>query len=171
MRVHSVEFMRIRRGRSKQDKARAGCGWVAFAMAMNVEHNLERNNLNGKIAGYRVRRAQNGLVLVPADGDEEIFVGVKWNKNKEMAEVLGWLRGSEGKTAAFYHNNYGHPCSVASYWWATWQGTPPGNATILQEYGGRGGGLRWLNRQGKIAESHLALLEQAGGCRSDVCDE
>jgi hypothetical protein len=69
---------------------------LAFAMAMNVQHDVEGNNLNGNVAGYQVRRAQNGLVLVSADGDEDIFVGVKVDKNKQTAQVLGWLRGSEG---------------------------------------------------------------------------
>src|SRR5262249_19928825 len=78
---------------------------VAFAIAMNVHYAPERNNLNGIVAGYRVRHASNGLVLVPSDGDEEIFVGVKVEKNKKRARVLGWLRGSEGKIPSFYQKN------------------------------------------------------------------
>jgi hypothetical protein len=78
---------------------------LAFAMAMNVQHDVEGNNLNGNVAGYQVRRAQNGLVLVSADGDEDIFVGVKVDKNKQTAQVLGWLRGSEGKIPSFYQKN------------------------------------------------------------------
>jgi hypothetical protein len=78
---------------------------IAFAIAMNVQYAPERNDLNGTVAGYRVRRAQDGLVLVPSDGDEEIFVGVKVGKNKKRAWVLGWLRGSEGKIPAFYQKD------------------------------------------------------------------
>ena len=43
-------------------------------------------------------------MLVPSDDDEEIFVGVRWDQKKEEAEVLGWLRGSEGKIPAFYQD-------------------------------------------------------------------
>jgi hypothetical protein len=78
---------------------------VAFAMAMNVQHDVEGNSLNGNVAGYQVRRAQNGLVLVSADGGEDIFVGVKVERNKQRAQVLGWLRGSEGKIPSFYQKN------------------------------------------------------------------
>ena len=56
---------------------------MAFAMAMNVQYAPERNNLDGIVAGYRVRRAQKGLVLVPSDSDEEIFVAVRVVQNKK----------------------------------------------------------------------------------------
>jgi hypothetical protein len=56
---------------------------IAFAKAINVQYAPERNNIDGNVAGYRVRRAQDGLVLVPSDGDEEILVGVKVEKNKK----------------------------------------------------------------------------------------
>ncbi len=78
---------------------------MAFARAMNVQHDLARSNLDGNVAAYRVRRAQNGLVLAPADCDEEIFVGVKVDAKKKQALVLGWLRGSEGKIPQFYQQN------------------------------------------------------------------
>jgi hypothetical protein len=78
---------------------------IAFAKAINVQYAPERNNIDGNVAGYRVRRAQDGLVLVPSDGDEEILVGVKVEKNKKGAWVLGWLRGSEGKIPRFYQKN------------------------------------------------------------------
>jgi hypothetical protein len=78
---------------------------IAFAKAINVQYAPERNNIDGNVAGYRVRRAQDGLVLVPSDGDEEILVGVKVEKNKKGAGVLGWLRGSEGKIPRFYQKN------------------------------------------------------------------
>jgi hypothetical protein len=77
---------------------------MAFAMAMNVQYDPERSKLDGNVAGYRVRRAPNGLVLVPSDSDEEIFVAVRVHANKEEALVLGWVRGSEGKVPAFYQN-------------------------------------------------------------------
>jgi len=70
---------------------------IAFAKAMNVQYVPERNKLYGNVAGYQVRRAPNGLVLVPSDSDEDIFVAVRVERTKRRACVLGWLRGSEGK--------------------------------------------------------------------------
>ena len=52
-----------------------------------------------------MRRAPNGLVLVPSDNDEEIFVAVRVETPKSEAHVLGWLRGSEGKVSQFYQRN------------------------------------------------------------------
>jgi hypothetical protein len=77
----------------------------AFSKAMNVQYLPDGNNLNGSVAGYRVRRAPNGLVLVPSDSDEEIFVAVRVDTTKGEACVLGWLSGSEGKLPQFYHKN------------------------------------------------------------------
>ena len=59
----------------------------------------------GNVAGYRVRRAPNNLVLVPSDRDEDIFVAVRVEATKENAWALGWLRGSEGKLPQFYQKN------------------------------------------------------------------
>ena len=78
---------------------------IAFAKAMKVQHVPERNKLCGSVAGYRVRRAPNGLVLVPSDNDEDIFVAVKVETTKSRASVLGWLLGSEGKAPQFYRKN------------------------------------------------------------------
>ena len=78
---------------------------VAFSKAMNVQYVFELNELFGSVAGYRVRRAPNGLVLVPADNDEDIFVAVRVEKIERGAWVLGWLRGSEGKLSQFYQKN------------------------------------------------------------------
>jgi hypothetical protein len=78
---------------------------IAFAKAMNVQHSLECDKLYGHVAGYRVRRAPNGLVLVPSDNDEDIFVAVRAETTKREAYVLGWLRGSEGKLSQFYQKN------------------------------------------------------------------
>src|SRR5262249_55852360 len=78
---------------------------VAFSKAMNVQHVFELNKLFGSVAGYRVRRAPNGLVLVPADNDEDIFVAVEVEATKHGAYLLGWLRGSEGKVSQFYQKN------------------------------------------------------------------
>jgi hypothetical protein len=82
---------------------------VAFSMAMNVQHVPDHNKI-GHVAGYRVRRAPNGLVLVPSDNDEDIFVAVKRETTKTTKGgacvlLLGWLRGSEGKLPQFYQNN------------------------------------------------------------------
>ena len=52
-----------------------------------------------------MRRAPNGLVLVPSDNDEDIFVAVRVETTKREACVLGWLRGSEGKLPQFYQKN------------------------------------------------------------------
>jgi hypothetical protein len=78
---------------------------IAFAKAMNVQHVPDCNKLCGSVAGYRVRRAPNGLVLVPSDNNEDIFVAVKVEKAKGRARVLGWLRASEGKLPQFYQKN------------------------------------------------------------------
>ena len=37
---------------------------IAFSRAMNVQYVFELDKLFGSVAGYRVRRAPNGLVLV-----------------------------------------------------------------------------------------------------------
>jgi len=57
-----------------------------------------------------VRRAPNGLVLVPSDNDEDIFVAGKHETTKPTKGgacvlLLGWLRGSEGKLPQFYQKN------------------------------------------------------------------
>jgi hypothetical protein len=78
---------------------------IAFAKAMNVQHVPQCNKLCGSVAGYRVRRAPNGLVLIPSDSDGDIFVAMKVEKAKGMACVEGWLRGSEGKVSQFYQKN------------------------------------------------------------------
>jgi hypothetical protein len=78
---------------------------MAFAKAINVQYFPERNNLYGNVAGYRVRRALNNLVLIPSDADEDIFVAVRVEPTKRAADLLGWLRGSEGKLPQFYQNS------------------------------------------------------------------
>jgi hypothetical protein len=77
----------------------------AFCKTMNVQFDPDIENRRRSVAGYRVRRAPNGLVLVPSDGDEDIFVAVKVEITKSKAIVLGWLRGSEGKLPKFYRKN------------------------------------------------------------------
>ena len=52
-----------------------------------------------------MRRAPNGLVLIPSDSDEDIFIAVRVERTKRRAFVLGWLRGSEGKLPQFYQKN------------------------------------------------------------------
>jgi hypothetical protein len=78
---------------------------MAFSQAMNVQYFPDGDRLHGSVAGYRVRRAPNGLVLVPSDNDEDIFVAVRVERTKGWACVLGWLRGSEGKASQFYQEN------------------------------------------------------------------
>ena len=78
---------------------------IAFAKSMNVQYFPAPDNLCGTVAGYRVRRAPNGLVLVPSDSNEDIFVAVKVEKTKGEACIAGWLRGSEGKLSQFYQKN------------------------------------------------------------------
>ena len=72
---------------------------------MNVQYSPHVIELHGRVAGYRVRRAPNGLVLVPSDNDEDIFVAVRVERTKGGAWVQGWLRGSEGKVSQFYQKN------------------------------------------------------------------
>jgi hypothetical protein len=69
---------------------------------MKVQRGPERNK---SVAGYRVRRATSGLVLVPSDNDDDIFVAVKVEITKRQANILGWLLGSEGKVPRFYQKN------------------------------------------------------------------
>jgi hypothetical protein len=78
---------------------------VAFAKIMNVQYFPDSETDRGRVAGYRVCRAPNGLVLVASDSDEDIFVAVKVGPTKREARVLGWLRGSEGKLSKFYRKN------------------------------------------------------------------
>jgi hypothetical protein len=78
---------------------------LAFSKAINVQYFPECHAHCGSVAGYQVRRATNGLVLVPSDGDEDIFVAVQVERPKSQARVLGWLRGSEGKLSQFYQKN------------------------------------------------------------------
>jgi hypothetical protein len=78
---------------------------MAFSQVMNVQYSPHVNELHGGVAGYRVRRAPNGLVLIPSDNDEDIFVAVRVERTKGGAWVLGWLRGSEGKVSQFYQKN------------------------------------------------------------------
>jgi hypothetical protein len=89
----------------KDEWAEQALAEIAFAKIMNIQYVPETNNLSGSVAGYRVRRATNDLRLVPADGDEDIFVAVKVERAKRGARVLGWLRGSEGKLPQFYQKN------------------------------------------------------------------
>jgi hypothetical protein len=78
---------------------------IVFSKAMNVQYFPDCKKLCGSVAGYRVRRAANGLVLLPSDNDEDIFVAVRVETTKREACVLGWLRGSEGKLPQFYRKN------------------------------------------------------------------
>jgi len=78
---------------------------IAFAKIMNVQYFPDSDTDRGRVAGYRVCRAPNGLVLVASDSDEDIFVAVKVGPTKGEARVLGWLRGSEGKLSRFYQKN------------------------------------------------------------------
>jgi hypothetical protein len=78
---------------------------VAFAQTINVQYFPECHAHCATVAGYHVRRASNGLVLVSSDNDEDIFVAVRVEREKRRARVLGWLRGSEGKLSEFYQKN------------------------------------------------------------------
>jgi len=77
-----------------------------FAEVMNVQYVSDPPNRNGVVAGYRVRCAPDGLVLIPSDSDDDIFVAVNVEITKRRASVLGWLRASEGKLPQFYQKNY-----------------------------------------------------------------
>jgi hypothetical protein len=58
---------------------------TVFSRAMDVQYSPDINKLHGNVAGYRVRRAPNGLVLVPSDNDEDIFVAVRVERAKLLA--------------------------------------------------------------------------------------
>ena len=75
-----------------------------FAKVIDVQHDFEANQLDGNVAGYRVRRAPDGLVLVPADNDEDIYVAVQVDAAARCGCIRGWLRGSEGKVPQYYQN-------------------------------------------------------------------
>jgi hypothetical protein len=122
---------------------------IAFSKAMNVKCSLEPGNLRGSVAGYRVRRAPNGLVLVPSDSEEDIFVAVRVERTKRKAVALGWLRGSEGKVSQFYQKELlGHsPRGLARHGRTPRQRTAPGNATIS-----RAAALRALRQVGAVCE-------------------
>ena len=77
----------------------------AFSKAMNVQYSPNASGLHGSVAGFRVRRAPNGFVLIPSDNPEDIFVAVRVERTKGAACVLGWLRGSDGKVSQFYQKN------------------------------------------------------------------
>jgi hypothetical protein len=79
---------------------------VAFAQAMNLQYVPECHAHCGIVAGYRVRRASNGLVLLPSDNDEDIVVAVTVERTKGEACIVGWLRGSEGKLSQFYQKDF-----------------------------------------------------------------
>ena len=85
---------------------------IAFAKAMNIQHDLKGEDLSGSVAGYRVRRAPNGLVLIPSDDDDDIFVAVRVLRDGGGASccIEGWLRGSEGKRSQFFQK--GRNCWV-----------------------------------------------------------
>jgi len=78
---------------------------IAFAKIINVQYFPEAETHRGRVAGYCVCRASNGLVLVASDSDEDVFVAVEVGPTKRAAYVLGWLRGSEGKVSRFYQTN------------------------------------------------------------------
>jgi hypothetical protein len=80
---------------------------LVFARVINVQHVLDPAHLSGIVAGYRVRCAPDGLVLIPSDSDEDIFVAVRIIEElgEVLGEVQGWLRGSEGKLPQFYQKN------------------------------------------------------------------
>ena len=69
---------------------------MVFAIGMNIQHVPEVDNPDGNVAGYRVRRAPNGLVLVPADNDDDVYVAVTVDRDTRSGCIIGWLRGSEG---------------------------------------------------------------------------
>jgi hypothetical protein len=78
---------------------------MVFAQVMNIKYKPDDSDLKGIVAGYRVRRAPNGLVLLATDSDEDIFVAAR-RETKQSIRVLGWLRGAEGKLPQFYQKNY-----------------------------------------------------------------
>jgi hypothetical protein len=51
-----------------------GLAEMDFCRAVNIQCVPDDTRHFGNIAGYRVRRAPNGLVLVPSDNDEDISV-------------------------------------------------------------------------------------------------
>jgi hypothetical protein len=108
---------------------------LVFAKVMNIQFVPQGDQLNANVAGFRVRCARNGLVLVPSDGDEDIFVAVRVERTKPGAGLAcwAWLRGSEAKLF-LSEELLGHsPRGLARYGKAPRQGTAPGNASI-QEY-------------------------------------
>jgi hypothetical protein len=85
---------------------------MAFAQFLNVQHVLDGKDLSGNVAGYRVRRAPDGLVLIHSDNDDDIFVAVRVVKQSAddgggaSCCIEGWLRGSEGKRSQFFQKGW-----------------------------------------------------------------
>jgi hypothetical protein len=105
--IWEVEFKKIWEVENwgTEEWAEQAVAEIAFAKIMNVQYFPAPDDLSGSVAGYRVRRAPNRLVLVASDSDEDIFVAVRVERAKRRARVLGWLRGSEGKLSRFYQKN------------------------------------------------------------------
>ena len=89
---------------AENEWAEQGAAELTFAIAMDVQHELDANQHDGNVAGYRVRRAPVGLVLVPADNDDDVYVGVQVDAAARGGRIRGWLRGSEGKVPQYYRN-------------------------------------------------------------------
>ena len=106
---------------------------MAFAKVMNVQYVCDKSKLKKVVAGYRVRRAPNGLVLVPSDNDEDIFVAVRAETTKERGlrpGLVAWI-GGEAFTV-LSEELLGHsPRGLAPRSGrAPRQGAAPGNASI-----------------------------------------
>jgi hypothetical protein len=95
--------------------AEQACAEIAFAKAMGVPRGLrdfpDHKVLDGQvIAGYRVRRAPDGLVIIPSDDDNEKIVAVLADIENKRATVLGWITAREAK-----HPKY-HRLDGFEYW-------------------------------------------------------
>jgi hypothetical protein len=94
---------------------------IAFAKAMKVQHVPECNKFCGSVAGYRVRRAADCLVLVPSDNNEDREGG----NNKKPGDYPGLVAriGGEGSTVLseelLDHSRRG----LAQYGNTPWQAT------------------------------------------------
>ena len=103
---------------------------IAFAKAMNVQYVPDPKNLNGNVAGYRVRRAPNGLVLV---GQRQGYLcGSAGGENARCRVPAGLVAriGREDSTV-LSEELLGHsPRGLARYGRAPRQGTARDNATV-----------------------------------------
>jgi hypothetical protein len=133
---------------------------IAFAQVLNIQYKPDGSNLKGIVAGYRVRRAPNGLVLLASDSDEDIFVAVRAG-NERMVLRAGLVARSGGEASTVLSEKLvGHSArGLTPSGNAPRPGTAPGNARSSERAAKRwrlssfGRLRRRIDNVGQIGES------------------